>query len=300
VERRTDADRGRNERKQHRHGKHRRHAIPLVALVILLAGCGSGGSKQGGITVQPALQYRLDQLHVVHPRAGKPAVLSFRIVQPDGTPLTAYKRGAGPHTGVHLIVIRRDLSTIVHRHPTIKPDGSFSEPITLPSPGPYRIVVDAYPAHAAQTNFQLFSSIDVPGSYRPQPLPPLQRVQTVDGYRFALQSVPHLRAIEPAFLRFKVTKPDGTPATFTPWFGALAHAIFFRRGSLDYFHTHVCAPGASACTSALGGTKVTGTSARPGKLTVGVLVPVAGTWRLFLQSRVDGRVITAPFTLAVR
>ena len=37
-----------------------------------------------------------------------------------------------------------------------------------------------------------------------------------------------------------------------------------------------------------------------GKLTVGVLVPVAGTWRLFLQSRVDGRVITAPFTLAVR
>ena len=34
----------------------------------------------------------------------------------------------------------------------------------------------------------------------------------------------------------------GRPARFTPWFGALAHAIFFRAGSLDYFHTHVCAP----------------------------------------------------------
>jgi hypothetical protein len=46
-----------------------------------------------------------------------------------------------------------------------------------------------------------------------------------------------------------------------------------------------------------------GTAARfrpPGKLAVGVLVPVPGTWRLFLQCRVDGHVLTAPFTLRVR
>ena len=302
---RADADRRRHERKQGRYREHSRHAIPLVVLVIglviVLTGCGGGssGATQGGITVQPAHEYQLDQLTVVHPAAGKPVVLSFRIIQPDGTPLTAYKHGAGPHTGVHLILVRRDLSTIVHRHPTIKPDGSFSEPVTFTSAGPYRLVIDAYPAHAAQTNFQLFSTIDVAGAYHPQPLPPLQRVETVDGYRFALQSVPHLRAIEPAFLRFTVTGPKRAPASFTPWYGALAHAIFFRRGSLDYFHTHVCAPGASACTSALGSTKISGTSATPGKLTVGVLVPLAGTWRLFLQCRVDGRVITAPFTLVV-
>ena len=102
--------------------------------------------------------------------------------------------------------------------------------------------------------------------------------------------------------------PDGhrhRPATasrrkFTPWYGALAHAIFFRQGSLDYFHTHVCAPGASGCTSLLGGASVAGTSSTPGKLRVGVLVPVAGTWRLFLQTKVNGHVLTAPFTLRVR
>lgn len=300
VELRPDADRRRHERKQRRDRMHRRHAIPLVALVVMLAGCGSSGSStQTGIAVQPAREYRLEQLSVVHPQVGKPIVLSFRIVQPDGTPLTAYKRGAGPHTGVHLILVRRDLSTLVHVHPPIKPDGSFSERITFTAPGPYRIVVDAYPARSAQTNFQLFSSIDVAGKYVPQALPALQRTQTVDGYRFTLQGIPHLKAIEPAFLHFTVTRPDGTPASFTPWFGALAHAIFFRKGSLDYFHTHVCAPGASACTSALGSTKVTGTSATPGKLTVGVLVPLPGVWRLFLQCRVDGHVITAPFTLVV-
>ena len=85
----------------------------------------------------------------------------------------------------------------------------------------------------------------------------------------------------------------------TPWFGALAHAIFFRSGSLDYFHTHVCAPGMTGCTSVLGPTRVTGRVTRQGHLRVGVLLPVGGTWRLFLQCKADGRILTAPFTLSV-
>jgi hypothetical protein len=30
-----------------------------------------------------------------------------------------------------------------------------------------------------------------------------------------------------------------------------------------------------------------------------VLVPAPGTWRLFLQTQIDGRILTAPFTLKV-
>jgi hypothetical protein len=50
----------------------------------------------------------------------------------------------------------------------------------------------------------------------------------------------------------------------------------------------------------LGATRVTGRSTAPGVLRVGVLLPVSGTWRLFLQTRVNGQVVTAPFTLVVR
>ena len=251
--------------------------------------------------MQPAHAYRLAYHVVGRPRAGAPTRLSFRIEQPDGTPLTAYRRGGGPHTGVHVIFVRRDLGVMVHHHPRIRADGSFPDTATFPAPGPYRIVVDAYPQTSGpQPNFQLFGKLTVPGPYAPQQLPPLQTTQTVDGYRFTLHGRPHLRAIRPAFLHFTVSGPGGKPASFTPWYGALAHAIFFRRGSLDYFHTHVCAPGASGCTSALGSTRVTGTSATPGRLDVGVLVPVAGTWRLFLQCRVGGHVLTVPFTLQVR
>jgi len=31
-----------------------------------------------------------------------------------------------------------------------------------------------------------------------------------------------------------------------------------------------------------------------------VLLPVSGTWRLFLQLKQGGRILTAPFTLKVR
>ena len=84
-----------------------------------------------------------------------------------------------------------------------------------------------------------------------------------------------------------------------PWFGALAHAIFFHQGSLDYFHTHVCGAGAPNCTSVLGATRVSGTTTAPGKLTLGVLLPVPGTWRLFLQMKLGGQIVTVPYTLEV-
>jgi len=162
-------------------------------------------------------------------------------------------------------------------------------------------VIDVYPQQTTpQPNFQLFRAVEVPGRYTPKPLPPLEPTQVVDGYRIALHGNPRLHAIQAAFLSFTVTRPDGSAARFTPWYGALAHAIFFRAGTLDYFHTHVCAPGAVGCASVLGGARVTGRSTTPGKLTVGVLVPVPGTWRLFLQCQVGGRILTALFTLRVR
>jgi hypothetical protein len=287
---RADADRGRY--------KHVLHAIALLA-VLCAAGCGGSG-RSPTIAVQPARQYRLDTLGFT--RAGSHSfTFSFRIVQPDGKALTQFRRGAGPHTGVHVIYIRRDLGEIVHHHPPIAADGSVRDSVGFPAPGPYRVVIDVYPQQVTpQPNFQLFTAVDVPGRYAPKPLPAATATQVVAGYRFTLHGRPHLRPVEAGLLSFTVTRPDGSAARFTPWYGALAHAIFFRKGSLDYFHTHVCAPGAAGCTSVLGGAKVTGSSSKPGELSVGVLVPVPGTWRLFLQCRTDGRVLTAPFTLRVR
>ena len=123
---------------------------------------------------------------------------------------------------------------------------------------------------------------------------------TRDGYRVALAGPKTLHAIEPAFFVATITDPQGRPARFTPWFGALAHAIFFRAGSLDYFHTHVCGPATPGCTSIFGGAKVTGTLDGPGQSARRRAAAGRGTWRLFLQFQANGRIITAPFTLRVR
>jgi hypothetical protein len=289
----------------------RRLAV-LSLLGVAGAGCGGGGSTPAVPTIPAARVYQVvDFMPGSAVDLNKPTTVSFTIQQPDGTPLTKFKRGPGPHTGVHLIYVRDDLTTIVHHHPPVGADGKIVDPVTFPEPGPYRLVIDVYPgtcpgsstpaipgAPVRTCNFQLFEKVRVAGDYKPRPLPATSQAQSVDGCRFALSGAAYLSAIQAQLVHLTVAC-NGKPAVFQTYYGALAHAIFFRQGSLDYFHTHVCAPGASGCTSFLAGTQVTGSSTTPGQLTVGVLVPVSGTWRLFLQVQVDGKVLTAPFTLHV-
>jgi hypothetical protein len=276
-----------------------RAALALGA-VLALAGCSSSGGPRLP-TVPAARRFELagfGPLRVPHPGRAR---LSFAIRQPSGALLTSYRRGAGPHTGIHLIVVRDDLGVIIHRHPPVGSNGRAVQTLDLPSPGPYRVLVDAYPAvKGAPRNFQLHEDIRVAGKYRPHPLPRFSPVAIENGYRMRLRGPKQLHAIEATTLTATVTDPSGRPVRFKPWYGALAHAIFFRAGSLDYFHTHVCGPSTPGCTSVLGGATVVGRPAGPGQLHVGVLLPVAGTWRLFLQFRDRGHVVTAPFTLRVR
>ena len=280
-----------------------RLALGLILLAGLVAGCGS--SSGGAVTVPPVAPARVFTLGDFAPTQtivpNRPVRMTFAVKLPSGRTLTTYKTGPGPHTGVHLIIVRNDLAYIIHDHPPITASGVLHQTVTFPAPGPYRVLVDIYPnIPGGQPNFQLFRSIRVAGAYHPQPLPPFKADQVIDGYHFDMVGgEPKLHAIQAMFVHVNVTDPHGQPVKFVPWFGALAHAIFFHQGSLDYFHTHVCAPNAPNCASILGASRITGHSSAPGKITLGVLLPVSGTWRLFLQMKLHGKVVTAPFTLRV-
>jgi hypothetical protein len=270
---------------------------PLLLLILVVAGCSSSGSKK--IAIQPAKVYRLASFAPAASIAiGKPTTVAFTIDQPSGSPLTAYRTGPGPHTGVHLIIVSDDLSTIIHQHPPMQPGGRFRQQVVFPKPGRYRVIVDVYPKKLQPLpNFQLFKDVQVRGVPKPQPLGSYQAVQHIGGFTFTAPRSPNVRAIQAKLMTVHVTDAAGKPARFVPWFGALAHAIFFHVGTLDYFHTHVCAPGASGCTSLIAGAKVVGRSSAPGKLTIGILLPTTGTWKLFLQSKPNGKLITAPYIL---
>jgi hypothetical protein len=277
-----------------------RRVAALLLLLPLVAGCSSSGSKK--IAIQPAKVFRLaDFTPPASIAPGKPTTVAFTIDQPDGSPLTAYRTGPGPHTGIHLIIVSDDLATIIHRHPPMQPGGHFRQQVVFPAPGRYRVIVDVYPKKQQPLpNFQLFKDVQVRGVPKPQPLGSYHAVQHIGGFTFTAPKAPQLRAIQAALMTVHVTDPAGKPARFVPWYGALAHAIFFHVGTLDYFHTHVCAPGASGCTSLIAGASVVGRSAAPGKLTIGILLPTAGTWKLFLQSKPNGKLVTVPYILKAR
>lgn len=268
--------------------------------LVALAGCGSSSDGPEAPEIGKARTFELVGLEDAELRAGRPADLAFHIEQPEGGPLTRYKTGSGPHTGVHLILAREDLGALVHRHPKVGADGTIRQELTL-SAGRWRLVADAYPDLGASTiqNFQLTEDLEVGGARTPsRRLGAFEPVQTVDGVRFAMEDPGRLRALKPEFVEVDVRGRDGRPAEFGPYFGAIAHAIFFREGDLTYFHTHVCGEVAE-CTTGVSG-KAAGDDVRPGRLNVGMVLPSPGTWRLFLQVRVDGRVITVPYTLRVQ
>jgi hypothetical protein len=277
-----------------------RRVVPLLLLLPLAAGCSSSDSNK--IEIKPAKTYKLAGFQpAVAASPRKPTTVAFTIERPSGSALTAYRTGLGPHTGVHLIIVSDDLSTIIHRHPPMRAGGHFRQQVVFPAPGRYRVIVDAYPRNGGPVpNFQLFRDVQVRGVPTPAPLGGYRAVQHVGGFTFSAPRRPQIRAIQAALMTVHVTSPGGKPARFVPWYGALAHAIFFHVGTLDYFHTHVCAPHASGCSSLLAGARVTGTSSAPGKLTIGILLPTAGTWKLFLQSKPDGRLVTVPYMLRAR
>lgn len=269
-----------------------------------LTGCGStSGGAVSVPTVAPAHSFALGGFEPSAPvRAGRPTQLAFTIQQPSGKPLIDYRKCCEPHAGVDLIVVRSDDSHVQYDDSDIAPDGRITQPVTFPTPGNYRIVISAFlpvTSPGAVNNFQLFKTVHVSGRYRPQRLPAFHATHIVDGYRFHMHGTPHLHAIEADFLTLDVRDQHGHKVKFVTWRGALAHAIFIHQGSLDYFHTHVCSPGAIYCSSALGGTRVTGSSTAPGQLKVGVLLPEPGTWRMFLLTYLRGHVVTVAYTLDV-
>jgi hypothetical protein len=275
-----------------------------IATALTVAACGSNsGGGLSAVHVAPARSFTLGGFQPSSAVApGRPVTVTFTVQQPSGKPLTQYRTGPGPHTGVHLIIVRDDLAYIIHQHPPVGAHGVLRQTVTFPAPGPYRVLVDVYPnLPGGQPNFQLFQNVTVSGAYHPQPLPSYRPDQVIDGYHIDMQPHGTLHAIQAQFVHVQVTDPHGGQVKFVPWFGALAHAIFFHEGSLDYFHSHICAPNAPNCGSLAGvsSSRVTGQSTAPGKLTVGVLLPEPGVWRLFLQMKLGGRVVTAPYTLQV-
>ncbi|GAA1615639.1 hypothetical protein [Catellatospora bangladeshensis] len=225
--------------------------------------------------------YRLQPLSTQLSTA-QPQPLRFRILGPDGAPVTAYT--PTHDKDLHLIVVRRDLAGFQHVHPTLGAGGVWEIPLHAGAgPGQYRLFADFQPTARSQ-GLTLGVDLPAPGAYQPAPLPAAARTATIDGYTVTLDG--DLVPGTSSKLTLTVTK-DGKPVTdLQPYLAAYGHLVALRDGDLAYLHVHPDGePGDGR------------TTAGP-QIVFHAEVPSAGAYRLFLDFQHNGVVRTAAFTAA--
>ncbi|PZG20914.1 hypothetical protein [Nonomuraea aridisoli] len=204
---------------------------------------------------------------------GAPADFTFRIIGPDGGPVTGYE--VAHDKSMHLIVASRDLTSFQHVHPEMAPDGTWSVKLAVPEAGPYRAFADFVPKGGQ--GLTLGADLQAAGDYRPRPLPQAGRTATVGDYTVSLAG--DLVAGRSSKVTLTVSK-GGEPVTdLQPYLGAYGHLVALRAGDLAYLHVH---PEESA-------------EAGP-EITFYVEAPSRGDYRLFLDFQHGGEVRTAAFT----
>jgi len=240
---------------------------------------GATGAALPGLAVADAGW----RLHLADDTANPGDAVPFRftVTAPDGSPETDYVR---THTKeLHLVVVRRDLSSFQHVHPVRAADGSWSVPLDLPAGGSYRVFADFRPAGIGRT-LTLGADLSVPGEFAPRALPAAIRTTTTGEYDVTLAGTPV--AGRESDLVMSVTRAGAPVTDLQPYLGAYGHLVALRAGDLAFLHTHPAGhvePG------------------RPGgpDIAFGTTFPTAGSYRLFLDFRVGGVVRTAAFTVEV-
>jgi hypothetical protein len=196
---------------------------------------------------------------------------TFHIQGPDGAPVTRF---AVVHDKpLHLIVVRKDLTGYQHVHPTMASDGTWTVPLRLPAPGPYRAYADFTALDAAGRQSAVVLGVDLPSTSGPAPAP-----STVDDLAVRYEGSLTVGVAEP--LLFRATR-GGSPVALQPYLGSYGHLTMLRETDLGYLHIH---PEPALVD---------------GAVKFWVAAPSTGTYRMYLDVQVDGVVHTATFTVTV-
>lgn len=243
------------------------------------AGGTAAAGIPGGLMVSQngyTLALRPDELP-----AGASTRLGFRVLGPDGRPVTSYHRTHDKE--LHLIAVRRDMTGFQHVHPELAADGTWSAPLALTS-GEWRVFADFAPAGNNGAAITLGADLSVAGNFAPRPLPQPSRTAQVDGYTVTLSGALVPGKGSPVTL---TVSKGGAPVTdLQPYLAAYGHLVALRNGDLAYLHVHPAgAPGDGR------------TPAGP-QIQFVAEVPSAGNYRLFLNFRHGDVVHTAEFTAA--
>ena len=201
---------------------------------------------------------------------------TFRILNAAGEIVTEFEEAHGER--IHLIVVRRDLTRFQHLHPRMDDEGAWVVHLELPDPGVYRAFVDVVVDGRPTTlGVDLFASGDVDVASRPAS----SRRATFDDYEVVLRPN-EIRPGEETVLAFEVRRDGAAVAELAPYLGARGHLVALREGDLAYLHVHPLE-----------------IESESGVVEFRARFPTQGRYRLFLQTRPEGELITTSFDVQI-
>ena len=225
---------------------------------------------------------------------------------------------------VHLFLLRQpDLDAFAHLHPVTRDSVAFDTPLPPLPAGTYRVVAeivraDGFPQTTSTT-------IDLPAA-------PASRTGSLgtddgwlvttpdagsegrsvapDGTTFVWLEADRPRtAGEDAGLRFAVYGPGGHPARLQPYMGMQGHAVVARADGKVFVHLHPAGTISAAAAArwrevagqqrAAAGLALRTTPSADHVVSFPYGFPQSGDYRVFVQVRREGRIVTGTFTARV-
>ncbi len=236
----------------------------------------------GDGTTADAGGYRLTDLRF--PRESRtPSDLSFRVLGSRGEPVTDFLEQQTEL--LHLYVVRDDLDDFRHLHPVLGDDGTWTARVDLTDPGRYRVVAEFVPQDDGNPDGDhvvLGQRALVPG---PPPAVPDAPGRTGSDGMVTVEAPETLPAGEDTQFDLLVSDGDGGTLGLGTYLGSYAHLTGFDVATGAFVHAHP-----------LGTPTVTDEGS---VLTFHTALGTPGTYRFFVQVRVDGFVHTVALTTAV-
>lgn len=260
-----------------------------VLVAALTAGCSDGTVPKDGPGASPSLtpalgghahgaafgdglstevhDFRMTDIRLPA-RAGAAGRASFEILDPAGKPVTTMVENQTKL--LHLYIVSANFSAFRHLHPAYA-NGRWSAPVTLPTPGDYRVIAEFSAKNAGHTDQLVLGGEGSVGGRRPAHHP--AALGASDGtVRISIGGADG--ALIRQRLTVRVSDRRGRPVKLGAYLGATGHITAFHVASGAVAHLHPIGVPTIEHDAAV--------------LNLHTYLTLPGTYVFFVQVRVDG------------
>lgn len=234
--------------------------------------------------------------------SGLSRTLTIREFGPDSeAPVRSY--GVDMTKRMHLIIVSDDLTSFLHVHPTLEKDGRFQLTLRFPRPVRYHLYADAVPIGFGHRVFRFDVAIGASGAPISRSAGPVRDSGTVGPYTVKLSTTQMQAKLDVPVL-ISITKAGEPASDLHTYLGAYAHVVAVGVKDLSYTHMHALDSRAMNMDMGSGGDQgmagMPPDAIVPSTMTVHVILPRAGSYKVWIQFAGGATVYAIPFILTAQ